>query len=332
MLFDHGKSLLYYDNTFLLLLVDNVIVMWYSNNMNCLKCNKLIEETPAYGLHQVCFTKLFDLDGVYEFTELDPKSSETKKQSPEIKKKKDTFFHGNYLKYSARLNGQEYILKIQEDEYPELPVMEYVCNQIAKILGLEVPKFYLINFNGKMTFVTRNFMQDYVGALHHIYKFLPDGEENHNCQEIASAIFKQTNRPIDIAKFIEVTLFDSLVGNNDRHGRNLGIIDTGKARTLSPIYDNPSYIGIAAEFILGAQISPSGSIWTSTSQEPRVQEYVDEFIRLDYQRIVKLFVKKVLTKEDDLVKIVDNSILSEQRKVAFKNLLKSRVIDFEKNK
>src|SRR5204862_6473208 len=98
---------------------------------------------------------------------------------------------------------------------------------IADILSRAVPTYFLINFeNTRMTFVTRNFMQDYIGVLQHIYKYLPEGEENHNCEEIIKLILSKTEKLVDVAKFIQICLFDSLIGNNDRHGRNLGIIET----------------------------------------------------------------------------------------------------------
>ncbi len=298
----------------------------------CFKCRQVIESNEVYGLHEQCFMDWFSVQKILEFHDLDPKNNSAKTQSQEIKKKVDTFLHGRYLKYSARLGSIEYILKIQEDEFPELPVTEYVCNGIAEILGIDIPPYHLIDFNGRVTFVTRNFMQDHVGTLHHIYKFLPDGEENHNCEEIMRLILEQTGKLADVARFIEICLFDSLIGNHDRHGRNLGIIETTKAKKLAPMYDNPSLFGTEKEFMLGAHFNPSGCIWTVKTKEPKPRDYIEEFNRLGHKKVVNLFSGKAIARFPKIIDLVRNSALSQKRKKAFVKLLEERIGEFEYGK
>jgi hypothetical protein len=295
----------------------------------CLKCLKFTNLSEAvYGLHRVCFAEWFGLPST-EFMDLDPKkSSSAPISNPEIKKQKNTFFHGNYLKYSARLGQTQYILKVQESRFPELPHVEYLCNQIAVLLKIEVPPYHLIDFNGRITFVTRNFMQDYIGTLNHIYHFLPSGSENHNCEAIINVILMQTKKLSDIAKFIEICLFDTLIGNNDRHGRNLGIIETASIKKLAPMYDNPSCIGIEEDFFLLSDTNPSGSIWTKASKEPKPEDYIVEFQRLGYEKTVSQFCKKIILQSDNIINIINRIEISEIRKNALINLLQKRIGEF----
>jgi hypothetical protein len=296
----------------------------------CLKCKKVLESEAIYGLHQHCFAESFWHTNTKEFKDLDPKKSSSMLSSnPTIKKQKDTFFHGNYLKYSARLGQTEYILKVKESRYPELPQVEYLCNQIAELLKIDVPPYHLINFNGQIAFVTRNFMQDYTGTLHHIYKFLSIGEENHNCEELIKIILTQTGKLTDAVKFIEICLFDALIGNNDRHGRNLGIIETASIKKLAPMYDNPSCLGIEDDFFLVADINPSGSIWTKTSKTPKPIDYIKEFIRLGYETTVTQFCNKIIAQSSNIINIINNTELSQIRKEALTKLLQKRIGDFE---
>jgi len=273
----------------------------------------------------------FGQESVNEFKGLDPKgASSTPGSYPELKKQINTFFHGNYLKYSARLGRTEYILKVQETHYPELPFVEYLCNQIAELLKIDIPPYYLINFNGRIAFVTRNFMQDYTGTLHHIYKYIPIGEENHNCEEIIKVILAQTGKLAEVVKFIEICLFDALIGNNDRHGRNLGIIETSSTKKLAPMYDNPSCLGIEEDFFLLADINPSGSIWTKTSKRPKSADYIEEFQRLEYENIVKKFCNNVALQSSNIIKAIENADLTQIRKDALTKLLQKRMGDFER--
>lgn len=298
----------------------------------CLKCKQPINSGSIYGLHNACFLNWFDLPTMHEFKDLDPKKGTTSSGHPEIKRKIDTFFHGKYLKYSGRLNDVEYILKMQEDDYPDLPAMEYTCNRIATILGLQVPPYYLIEFQGLITFVTRNFMQDHVGTLNHIYKFLPEGEDYHCCSEIIKIILEQTGRLSEVVSFVEMCLFDAFIGNNDRHGRNLGIIETVKFKSLAPMYDNPSFYGTETEKLIEAHLNPSGSIWTKKSKEPKVNDYIEEFVRGGLEKICQQFKKKVVTKFPLILAEVQISEVSEKRKRAFIKFLEKKLGEFENAK
>ena len=318
--------------------------------MKCLHCHKTVETIEAqnsYGLHKDCFLKDFKLTDPLKFSNLDPKKPDSFSGYPHIKKIKDSFYHGRYRKYSASLGATKYILKIQEKNFPDLPATEYLCNEIASLLGLRVPEYHLIKYKmeddpknssqgqiknekrhkntGSMTFVVRNFMQNYKGGtLHHIYKFLPKGEKNYNCKNIINVLFQHT-KPADVARFIEVTLFDSLIGNNDRHGRNLGIIESAGKKRLAPIYDNPSYFGIESNDLIGADFNISGCIRTSLSKEPMLLDYMEEFQSLGFEKICLKFLKKTVRKFQKIIEIVESSGISKKRRRAFIKFLNKQL-------
>ncbi len=311
--------------------------------MRCLKCQKLLNSPCLYGLHRACFLNWFSLkeDGrSVSFTDLDLKKSASYSDShPSITKSKDSFYHGKYRKYSARLGSTQYIIKLQESKYPDLPATEYICNQIASLLGIKVPEYYLIRYTEEipdqpktsktnilsdqnkeatssyMAFVTKNFMQNKTGTLNHIYKYLPKGDKNYNCFNIIQVIKQQTACLSDIESFIKICLFDTFIGNGDRHGRNLGIVDTTGTKRLAPMYDNPSFIG--TEVLLGADFNPSGCIWTSHSKEPILKDYIKEFKKLGFQKVCFLFVNKVIVRFQHIINKVNDSEISEKRKQAF---------------
>lgn len=311
--------------------VEYRIKLSYTFYMKCYKCKNIISHNTQsiYGLHKQCFEEWFHPSDSTEFKNIDPKTNYSDPEHNEIKKKKDTFFHGRYLKYSASLNETSYILKMQEDQYPELPAIEYLCNEIANILNIEVPAYFLINFNQRLTFVTRNFMQDYTGTLHHIYEYLPSGDENHSCEKIIKVILNETEKLSEVVKFIYICLFDALVGNNDRHGRNLGIIQTAHDKFLAPMYDNPCFLGIEEESMLEADYNISGSIWTKKSKEPKLLNYIKEFERLGYKEITDRFKSNVLTKTENIRQTIERASLSHKRKGAFIKFFKKRMEDFK---
>ncbi|MCH2535238.1 MAG: HipA domain-containing protein [Bdellovibrionales bacterium] len=301
-------------------------------NNYCYVCNVKLNASKqrVHGLHPSCFMEAFSLDKIADFKDVAIKHQESSKNPHESGSSKLTtsFFHGKFRKYSANLNGQTYILKVQEENYLELPVTEYLCNQIAVKLGVAVPKFALIEFQNSITaFVTRNFMQDYVASnLIHLYHFTND-EKDWNCEFLINLIAEKTGKLIEIERFVEVCLFDALIGNNDRHGRNLGLIQQGQKYILSPIYDNPSNVGVELKELLGAQLEPRGSIATKASQQPTMKDYVIEFNRLEYGYLNEKFLKKIEKKKDIIKSQIDKSYLSIERKTALRKLMNRRYLE-----
>ncbi len=215
---------------------------------------------------------------------------------------------------------------MRQDEAPELPEVEYLCNQIGKLLGVSVAEFYFIDFNGDKTFVTKNFINP--GAptdLQHIYHFRPGNK--HSCEGIIHVIAEKTQLPHDVKMFIKTILFDSLIGNHDRHGRNLAFITTAKNISLSPIYDNVSYLSLESGNMLKADFNPIGKISTNTTLEPSMRDYVKELERLGFRDDIQEFYKSI--KLSQLYQIIDKSFCSTLMKEAIKTLIQKRFMELE---
>lgn len=294
--------------------------------MFCYKCSKPIlqNELTFSGLHEACFKEWFNLEKVVDFDDVIAKNTSS---NVFVNKDHNSFFHGKFKKYSATLNNKNYILKVQEKDFPELPSTEYLCNQLARCLGINVPDFFLIRFQGAIeTFVCENFMQNHNSSnLIHIYHFLDPSPESFNCETLLRVIENKTQRLVEIERFIELTLFDALIGNHDRHGRNLALIQSKNGFQLSPFYDNPSYLGIETELLLGAHHEPRGQICTAYSNEPTILDYVKEWDRLGQIAVVDNFRKKIDL--DRLLEIIEISFLSESRKESIKRLVKRRYLE-----
>jgi len=294
--------------------------------MRCLKCLKPIDNQHHHGLHITCFSEWFNTDNTPEFVSLQRRTSASSEHKANLNPQNTSFFHGKFKKYSAKLNNNSYILKMRQDEAPELPEVEYLCNQIGKLLGIPVAEFYFINFNGEQTFVTKNFItSDNPTDLQHIYHFRND--DQHNCSGIINAIKEKTGKPHAINIFIQTILFDALIGNHDRHGRNLAFIITAKNCSLSPIYDNVSYLSLESGNMLKADFNPTGKIHTSETFEPSMRDYVKELIKLGYKDEVNIFYKRV--KLEAILQLIDNSFCSSLMKNAMKSLIEKRFTELK---
>lgn len=305
--------------------------------MNCLRCGKTIPaiDVPVHGMHTICFTSEFGVEQTTDFSDIfehKTPTGPTEAKNLTFKRINSTFFHGRYRKYSAMLGTGNYILKMQQPECPELPAVEYVSNRIARVVGIQVPDFHFILFkNQSPTFVTRNFMDQFAPAtLDHIYKFL-ESENEFNCEALCKIIQTQTGRLSDVHKFVEICLFDALIGNSDRHGRNLGFITKSAGiRTLSPFYDNPSQLGVEQEILLGSDISPRGTVFTQASEEPKMKDYIKEFRRLQLDSAVDRFKNRVNSRTANIFEAIATfPSLSERRKNAFIKLVEKNLQEFE---
>ncbi len=297
----------------------------------CFCCGKDVDiQQLRHGLHERCFTNSFGLEAFIDFSDVIVRSSTQPILTTENKplRKMASFFHGKFKKYSATLAGTAYILKVKQEGYPELPATEFLCNQIARQLNLEVPSFFFIRFEESLeTFVSRNFMQDHPSSnLVHIYHYLKEDHE-FTCEHLVQIIGEQTGRLRDIERFVELCLFDSLVGNHDRHGRNLGFIQTAKGLHLSPFFDNPSYLGTETEDLLDADIAPRGTISTSETEKPSMNDYVREFKQLGYLGVITRFKENMSLEK--ITALIDESFMSPKRKTAILTLLHKRLQELD---
>lgn len=295
----------------------------------CLKCLKALGSSDEYdgtGLHAQCYLDYFGIKN------LEPLSSfKRRATSKEPKRENDSswntsFFHGMFKKYSATLVEQSYIVKVKEEAVPELPDVEYLCNKIGRTLGVGVPDFYVIKLFGERTFLTKNFVRKNSGPanLTHIYHFLKK-DDQYDCETLIHVILEQTENIVEAEKFVEMCLFDSLIGNSDRHGRNIGLITTSDGTRLAPIYDNPSALGLESGEILNADWNPTGKVAVKDGENPSSTDYIREFRRLGYDSSVKRFIGKANKSKNRIKKSILESFCSDLMKRAMERLIFKRL-------
>lgn len=165
-----------------------------------------------------------------------------------------------YGKGQRKINQKSwslYIAKTGHKWYPNESVMEYLLTRIGQILGLNIAEARLIQAAGQVRYLSKYFLEPTQELVHgaDIYAgfvadkdFVEQIETENRARDFFTIQFTHQalldRFPNHAEKlfqdFLQMLLFDAIVGNNDRHFYNWGIIRdlTGKQTPyFSPIYD-----------------------------------------------------------------------------------------------
>lgn len=164
------------------------------------------------------------------------------------------------VKKSNRNSWPSYIAKTADKWYPHESVIEYMINRIGKELDLNMNEISLVRANGQIRFLSKYFLHKDENLIHgaeicgqHLGDMIMAKEiadhkktsrELFTFEFIKDAIRSVFPRAFEqlTSDFVKMLVFDALVGNNDRHFYNWGVIDTKKKTiklpTFAPIYDS----------------------------------------------------------------------------------------------
>lgn len=151
-----------------------------------------------------------------------------------------------------------YIVKTGHKWYPYESITEYVLNKIGECLGLNLAESRLFIINGQVRFLSKVFLNQKNELLEHgaelYHGYLDDKEfvESIEKKQLSSEFFTLTFTKEALEhiypkqaesifySFIEMIVFDAIIGNNDRHFYNWGIIKhihNEFEPKFSPIFD-----------------------------------------------------------------------------------------------
>ena len=151
-----------------------------------------------------------------------------------------------------------YIAKVGHKWYPNESITEHLLTRIGQLLGLKMAESSLVSAHGQVRFLSRYFLGRNQNLVHgaEIFadylkdeQFVEDVEQEGATQDmftfqfIDSAIqeqFPDQARSI-LIEYTRMLCFDAIVGNNDRHHYNWGVVVPGHRRHkpyFSPVYDS----------------------------------------------------------------------------------------------
>ena len=167
--------------------------------------------------------------------------------------------YGNSRKSKTK-TWTKYIAKVGHKWYPNESITEALISRLGQVWGFELAEHKLYVISEQIRFCSKYFLNRSENELvhgadilsrclqEHDNKFIQEIDGKGLAQELISyqfiedciyKIFPESAIEI-IKKYKELLLFDAIVGNNDRHFFNWGVIRNLKGKTnpkFSPIYD-----------------------------------------------------------------------------------------------
>lgn len=161
--------------------------------------------------------------------------------------------------HRSKSNWELYIVKHGHKHYPNESITEYLLNRIGEVLEFDMSVSKLGLIGSQIRFFSKYFLKKPdVQILNHgaeLYAgFINDKNliEEIEQQKLSADLFTiqftentinnffPENASVIFRKFLEMLLFDAIVGNNDRHFYNWGVITDLRGKTapfFAPIYD-----------------------------------------------------------------------------------------------
>ena len=244
-------------------------------------------------------------------------------------------------KLSARLNVKdgsfeivdrngEYILKPQNNFYPELPENESLTMKLAQMVDIELPSSGMIySSDRKLTYFIKRFDRYGKSKKLSVEDFAQlagksrETKYDYSMEKVINLIDTFSTFPaIEKVKLFRLTIFNFLIGNEDMHLKNFSIITRDNKIELSPAYDllNTTIVlpNEPEEIAL-----PLAGKKRNLSSKILIDYFGKERLNLN-DRVISQVLDKIKSAFDDWEELIKISFLSPQMKEKYFGLLKNR--------
>ena len=256
-------------------------------------------------------------------------------------------------KSNKQKNWKKYIAKVGRKWYPIESITEYLCNRFGQSLGLDIAAPRLRLIDGQLRFLSKYFIKNgerlmhgaeifsaYVNIPQRFIDAIDDQGKSRDLitfefiNDAIEEVFPNEHQNIMDA-LVKMIIFDSLIGNKDRHFYNYGVIVSLKNQNspkFSPIYDtargffwNESDSALERKYFDGTKINSQ-----------KLDKYINHSIpKIGWNEIsIKNhfeLVNLILDYNPRYVNIADN-LIQDSKFLDLKDVLKREVKNFYSQK
>jgi len=229
--------------------------------------------------------------------------------------------------------GGQYIFKPPSDIFPEMTENEHLTMRIAEEFGIRVVPSSLIRLaSGELSYITRRIDRTKDGNKIHMIDMFQITEAfdkyKSSMEKVGKAIDSYSeNTLLDKIFYYEIVIFSFLTGNNDMHLKNFSMIKSASGWTLSPAYDLLNVAIVLPEDTEELALTLAGKKKKLKRQH---FEQLGEVLGLNNKQIDRTF-KRFLVNKPKAMKWIEKSFLSNDMKVAYKELIEKRYRQIELN-
>ncbi|WP_338648316.1 HipA domain-containing protein [Flavobacterium sp. KS-LB2] len=227
-----------------------------------------------------------------------------------------------------------YIIKPQNDIFPELPENEDVTMKMAKVYGLDVPLHGLIySKDGSLSYFIKRFDRYSKGKKYATEDFAQltgssrDTKYDYTMEKLVKVIDEYCTFPaIAKADFFKRVLFCFITGNEDMHLKNFSVITKAGKTTLTPVYDflNSSISIKNPQEELALSLKGKKSNFKSTEL---IAYYAKERLGLN-DKIINTILSDMNKSRSKWIELVEVSFLSDTMKEKYLKVLDNRMNRF----
>jgi serine/threonine-protein kinase HipA len=212
--------------------------------------------------------------------------------------------------------GGNYIFKPPSIDFPEMPANEHVTMRLAEHLKINTVPSSLIRLNsGELSYITKRIDRTDDGKKIHMLDMFQITEAfdkyKSSMEKIGKALGQySSNTLLDKLFFFEIAVFSFLTGNNDMHLKNFSMIETNSNWVLAPAYD----------LLNVAIVNPEDKEELALTLEGKKNKLTKgDFIKLGHSldlndKQINVVFKRFKSKQQEIIKIVNTSFLSEKMK------------------
>lgn len=226
--------------------------------------------------------------------------------------------------------GGEYILKPQNNMYPQLPENEDLTMRLAEEIDLEIPLHGMIySKDQKLTYFIKRFDRYGKGKKYAVEDFAQlagksrDTKYNYSMEKVAGLIESFCTFPaVEKVKLFKLTVFNFLTGNEDQHLKNFSLITKDNKITLTPFYDLINTTISLANPVEEIALPLKGKK-NKLSRNIIVEYWGKERLQLNNQ-VIDQALNSIEVKFERWTELINKSFLSDQMKEKYILLITER--------